>query len=97
MGAEPLKTGIFYFIQAMAVQDRDKWAVVGYDSERGQARQEDAALFSCPCHCKKLKLNDSIASFCVSEKPRPSLDEFPLSLVFLLKDKTETKATRICE
>ena len=40
--------------------DRDKWAVVGNDSERGQARQEDAALFSCLCHCKKLKLNDSI-------------------------------------
>ena len=26
-----------------------------------------------------------------------SLDEFPLSMVFLRKDKSEVKATRICE
>ena len=70
------------------------WRVPHPEHSRWQARQEDTALLSGPRHFKKLKLNDGIASLCVCKKTGSSLDEFPLSMVFLLKDKSEAKATR---
>ena len=57
--------------------------------------KKDAALLNGPCHSEKLKLNDSIVGLCISEKTGTSLDEFPLSAVFLLDDKPETEETYI--
>ena len=79
--------GILNLIKAVIVEDRDKWVVVCDDHERGQARQENTTLLSGPCQSEKLKLDDSIASLCVHEKTGTSLDKFPFSMVFLLKDK----------
>ncbi len=49
------------------------------------------------CHSEKLKLDDGIASLRVSEEAGTSLNEFPLSVVFLLKNEPEAEATRISE
>ena len=97
MSAESLKAGVLDLIQTVIIEDGDKWIVVCDDCERGQAREKDTALLSGPCYCKEFELYDGIASFCVREKTGAGLDEFPLTVVFLLKNKSKAEAACICE